>query len=72
MMSYLKEKFSKIINDLSEYAGIPNLIKVDDIVLPDGFTPKKTTKTFKPYSVITKTVSYYSSPKRRDVSRKWR
>lgn len=27
---------------------------------------------FKPYSVITKTVTYYSKPKRRDPSRRWK
>ena len=32
----------------------------------------KTIKIFKPYSITTKTVSYYSPPKRRDVSRRWK
>jgi hypothetical protein len=32
----------------------------------------KTIKIFQPYSITTKTVSYYSSPKRRDVSRRWK
>jgi hypothetical protein len=29
-------------------------------------------KIFRPYSITTKTVSHYSSPKRRDPSRRWK
>ena len=32
----------------------------------------KTIKIFQPYSITTKTVSYYTPPKRRDVSRRWK
>lgn len=63
--------YRRTMNYLSEYVGMPDLFKSSDIVLPDGFIPKKTTKIFKPYSVTTKIVSYYSSPKGRDPSRRW-
>lgn len=32
----------------------------------------KTIKIFQPYSITTKTVSYYNPPKRRDVARRWK
>jgi hypothetical protein len=64
--------YRKTMNYLSEYCGIPNLTKSSNIVLPAGFSPKKLSKIFKPYSVTTKTVSHYSPPKRRDVSRRWK
>lgn len=66
------EGYKKTMNYWAEYIGIPDLIKNNDIVLPAGFSPKKITKIFQPYSITTKTVSYYSPPKRRDVSRRWK
>ena len=48
--------YRKTMNYLSEFCGIPDLIKSNDIVLPDGFTPKK----------------IYKSSKRRDPSRRWK
>jgi hypothetical protein len=66
------EGYRKTMNYLSEYCGIPNLTKSSDMVLPAGFSPKKLSKIFKPYSVTTKTVSHYTPPKRRDVSRRWK
>jgi hypothetical protein len=51
---------------------MPDLFKSSDIVIPAGFSPKKLPKIFQPYSITTKTVSYYSPPKRRDVSRRWK
>jgi len=60
------------IHYCAKYIGIPDLIKSEDIVLPNGFKSKKFSKIFRPYSVTTKTVSYYSPPKRRDVSRRWK
>jgi len=60
------------MNYLSEYCGIPNLSKSSDMVLPAGFSPKKLSKIFKPYSVTTKTVSHHTPPKGRDVSRRWK
>jgi hypothetical protein len=64
--------YRRTMNYLSEYVGMPDLFKSNDIVLPDGFSPKKLSKIFKPYSITTKTVSHYSPPKRRDVSRRWK
>ena len=65
------EGYKKAMNYLAEYIGMPDLIKNKDIVLPAGFEPKKLSKIFRPYSVATKTVSYFSPPKRRDPSRRW-
>jgi long-subunit acyl-CoA synthetase (AMP-forming) len=58
--------------DLSsvKYIGLTDSqLKNTTRVLPSGFETKK---IFRPYSVTTKTVSYYSPPKRRDVSRRWK
>jgi hypothetical protein len=64
--------YKKTMDYWAEYIGMPDLFKSSDIVLPAGFNPKKLSKIFKPYSITTKTVSYYSPPKRRDVSRRWK
>jgi hypothetical protein len=64
--------YKKTMDYWAEYIGMPDLFKSSDIVLPAGFSPKKLSKIFKPYSITTKTVSYYSPPKRRDVSRRWK
>lgn len=64
--------YRRTMNYLSEYVRIPDLFKSSDIILPAGFSPKKLPKIFQPYSITTKTVSYYSPPKRRDVSRRWK
>lgn len=64
--------YRKTMNYLSEYLGIPDLIKNNDIVLPAGFKPKRLPKIFRPYSITTKTVSHYSPLKRRDPSRRWK
>jgi hypothetical protein len=53
----------------AKYLGITDLVKNNDIVLPNGFEAKQ---IFRPYSVTTKTVSYYNSPKRRDPARRWK
>jgi hypothetical protein len=64
--------YKKTMDYFAEYIGMPDLFKSSDIVLPAGFSPKKLSKIFKPYSITTKTVNYYSPPKRRDVSRRWK
>jgi len=64
--------YKRTMNYLSEYIRIPDLFKSSDVILPAGFSPKKLPKIFKPYSITTKTVSHYSPPKRRDVSRRWK
>jgi hypothetical protein len=62
--------YKKTMNYFAEYIGLTDSqLKNTTRVLPSGFETKK---IFIPYSVTTKTVSYYSPPKRRDVSRRWK
>jgi hypothetical protein len=64
--------YRRTMNYLSEYIGMPDLFKSSDIILPAGFSPKKTTKFFQPCITITKTTTHFSPPKRRDPSRRWK
>jgi len=62
--------YKKTMDYFAEYIGLTDSqLKNTTRVLPSGFETKK---IFRPYSVTTKTVSYYSPPKRRDVSRRWK
>jgi hypothetical protein len=63
--------YKKTMNYLSEYIGMPDLFKSSDVILPAGFSPKKT-KFFQPCITITKTTTHFSPPKRRDPSRRWK
>jgi hypothetical protein len=64
--------YKKTMDYFAEYIGMPDLFKSSDIVLPASLSSKKLSKIFKPYSITTRTVSYYSPPKRRDVARRWK
>ena len=72
MIEYFKQGCKKAMDYWAEYLGIPDLIKNNDIVLPAGFKPKKITKFFQPCTTITKTITHFSPPKRRDPSRRWK
>lgn len=58
----------------TEYLGIyDSQTKNTTTVVPEGFGIQQLKcKIFQPYSITTKTVSYYSPPKRRDPSRRWK
>jgi len=66
------EGYKKTMDYWAEYIGLTDgQNKNSTGVLPSGFETKQL-KIFRPYSITTKTVSYYSPPKRRDVSRRWK
>ena len=60
--------YKRTMDYFAEYIGLTDSQNTTR-VLPSGFETKK---IFKPYTITTKTVSHYSPPKRRDVSRRWK
>ena len=62
--------YKKTMDYWAEYIGLTDSGCKDTArILPSGFETKK---IFQPYTITTKTVSHYSPPKRRDVSRRWK
>lgn len=61
---------NSFIDYWAEYLGVfDKQNKHTTDILPSGFETKK---IFQPYTITTKTISYYSQPKRRDPSRLWK
>lgn len=71
MIEYFKQGCKKAMDYWAEYLGVTEPSKSNNMILPIGFSPKKT-KFFQPCITITKTTTHFSPPKRRDPSRRWK
>lgn len=68
------KSFNKVMDYWTEYLGISdNQTKNTTNLVPEGSGIQQFPgKIFQPYTITTKTISYYSQPKRRDPSRRWK
>ncbi len=71
MIKRIKQGCKRVMDYWAEYLGVTEPTKIAG-VLPVGFSSEKFPKIFKPYSITTKTISYYSKPNKRDPARRWK